>query len=186
MFVTSFVRRARLLGCCKSFQSPFSSLPEQLDTTIAPLSDALLVRLQCVHPVVLNSPAYDLSTQDHLRTIVPTVSTNPTVLQAHGQDESYHTPMPPQAVVYPTSHEQVVEVVKACAARHTPMVPFGAGTSLEGHIAAVCGGVCVDMSRMNAILEVGWRGGWEWGVGVGGGSGVLQWGVGVGYTVRVV
>lgn len=80
--------------------------------------------------------------------------TNRDICLRHGTDESYHTPYPPDGVAYPTSSEEVVLIVKACSAAGIAIVPFGAGTSLEGNIAALQGGVCVDMSRMNRILQV--------------------------------
>ncbi len=72
----------------------------------------------------------------------------------HGTDESWHTPAAPDAVVYPQSTEQAAEVVRACARHGVPIIPFGAGTSLEGHVAALRGGVSVDMTRMDRILEL--------------------------------
>lgn len=82
------------------------------------------------------------------------LSTAQAVRDQHGTDESYHTPAPPDAVAFAHSTEEVVEIVKLCAAHDTPIVPFGTGTSLEGHIAALQGGICIDLSQMNAILEV--------------------------------
>ena len=73
---------------------------------------------------------------------------------AHGRDESYHEAMSPDLVAYPESAEEVAEIVRACARAATPVIPYGTGTSLEGHVAAVRGGVCIDMSRMNRIVEV--------------------------------
>lgn len=72
----------------------------------------------------------------------------------HGQDESYHAPFPPDAVAYPTSTAEVAAIVKICGSHRVPMVPYGVGTSLEGNIAALQGGVCIDMGRMNRVLEV--------------------------------
>ena len=82
------------------------------------------------------------------------VSRSDAVRERHGLDESYHPAAPPDLVVYPRTTEEVVEVVDRCRAAGVPVVPFGAGTSLEGQIAALAGGVCVDLSQMNAILRV--------------------------------
>lgn len=79
---------------------------------------------------------------------------NVDVCVRHGTDESYHTPYPPDAVVYPETTQEVVFIVRTCFETNTPLIPFGAGTSLEGNIAALTGGVCVDLSKMNAILNV--------------------------------
>jgi D-lactate dehydrogenase (cytochrome) len=73
---------------------------------------------------------------------------------AHGRDESYHRPMNPDMVAFPESAEEVAAIVRVCARTGTPVIPFGAGTSLEGHIAAVRGGLSLDTSRMNRVLEV--------------------------------
>lgn len=76
------------------------------------------------------------------------------VREHHGKDESHFPPSPPDAVVFALSTADVAFAVKACAAHGVPVIPFGTGTSLEGHVLAVNGGVCVDVSGMNAILAV--------------------------------
>ena len=82
------------------------------------------------------------------------LSTASAVREQHGRDESYHPSAPPDAVVYCTETDQVAAVVRACADRGVPVIPFGTGTSLEGHVAALNGGVCIDLSRMDKILAV--------------------------------
>ena len=82
------------------------------------------------------------------------VSTSQAVREQHGRDESYLQPFPPEAVIYARSTEQVSDVVKACAERKVAVIPYGTGTSLEGHIAAVKGGVCIDLSHMDEIIKV--------------------------------
>jgi D-lactate dehydrogenase (cytochrome) len=81
-------------------------------------------------------------------------SRNAAVREQHGASEAYHAPQPPDIVVYPESTDEVSEVVRLCRANGTPVVPFGAGTSLEGNAAAPRGGVCLDMSRMNGVLAI--------------------------------
>jgi D-lactate dehydrogenase (cytochrome) len=82
------------------------------------------------------------------------VNRSDAVREQHGRDESSHPSAPPDLVVYPSRVEEVVAVVERCRETGTPMVPFGAGTSLEGHVAALEGGVCVDLTRMNRVLDV--------------------------------
>jgi len=82
------------------------------------------------------------------------VSISAAVREHHGKDESYFPYAPPDAVVFPESTEEVRSIVDVCRRHRVPMIPYGVGTSLEGHILAVRGGVCIDMSRMNQVLAV--------------------------------
>jgi len=82
------------------------------------------------------------------------VSTSRGVREHHGKDESYFPHAPPDAVVFPESTGEVRDIVNLCRRHKTPMIPFGVGTSLEGHVLAIHGGVCVDLSRMNKVLAV--------------------------------
>ena len=82
------------------------------------------------------------------------VSTNQTILEQHSKDESYHTPVLPDVVVYPTSKEEVQEIVHIAQEQKIPVVPFGIGSSLEGHSIPVHGGISVDFSLMNNIIEI--------------------------------
>jgi len=82
------------------------------------------------------------------------VTTSAAVREHHGKDESYFPYAPPDAVVYVTTTEEVRDVVNICRRHRVPMIPFGVGTSLEGHILAVQGGVSIDLSQMNQVLAV--------------------------------
>lgn len=79
------------------------------------------------------------------------VATGADQLIQHGSDEGYHAPVPPDIVVWPRTIEEAADIVRVAAAHHLPVIPFGAGTSMEGHIAALAGGICVDMREMNRI-----------------------------------
>ncbi len=100
-------------------------------------------------------PAIEDPLVDELRALLgERLSTSAAVREQHGHDESYHPTYPPDAVAFATSTEEVAEIVKLCAARKRPVIPFGTGTSLEGHVAALYGGISIDMTRMNEVLEV--------------------------------
>ena len=72
----------------------------------------------------------------------------------HGRDESSFDPAPPDAVVFAETAGEIIEVVKACAAHQVPLIPYGVGSSLEGHLLALHGGISLDLSGMNKILAV--------------------------------
>ncbi len=82
------------------------------------------------------------------------VSRSKSDLEAHGGSETHFALCPPEAVVYPHSTEEVSAILRLCNAHGCPVIGFGAGTSLEGHTSAVSGGISVDFSRMNKLIEV--------------------------------
>lgn len=82
------------------------------------------------------------------------LSTSAAVLLQHGRDESFFPAQPPDVVAFVQSTEEVAFVLSACSAEKTPVIGFGAGSSVEGHFLAVQGGVCVDFSQMNQVLEI--------------------------------
>lgn len=72
----------------------------------------------------------------------------------HAGQETHHAPQPPDAVVWPLTTAEVAQIVRICAAARVPVIAHGLGSSLEAHVAAVRGGVSVDMMRMNRLLRV--------------------------------
>ncbi len=82
------------------------------------------------------------------------ISTVDSVLQQHGHGESWHPTQAPDAVCFAQSNEEVAQIVRLCAESQTPIIAYGTGTSLEGQVQAVNGGVCIDLSQMDAVLEV--------------------------------
>jgi len=92
---------------------------------------------------------------EHLKTLVSGyVSTNETILDQHGRDESAIPPVRPSAVVMPRSTEEVSKVLKYCNTEKIPVVAFGAGSSLEGHVLPLFGGISLDLTEMNKIIEI--------------------------------
>ena len=79
------------------------------------------------------------------------ISRSETELYRHGKGESYHPSVPPQIVLSPSSIEAVSSIVTLCVNYNVNIIPFGAGTSLEGHVAALDGGVCIDLMGLNKI-----------------------------------
>lgn len=82
------------------------------------------------------------------------VTTSTAVCDHHGSGEDYFPIAPPDAVCFAETNEEVGAIVRLCAAHRVPVIPYGTGTSLEGHVQAIHGGVCIDLSRMASVLEV--------------------------------
>ncbi len=83
------------------------------------------------------------------------LSTAMAVREQHGRDESAFTTVPPPAaVIFAESTKDVQDTIKLCAAHKVPVIPYGVGSSLEGHLLAVQGGVSIDLTRMNKVLSV--------------------------------
>src|SRR5260370_32732494 len=82
------------------------------------------------------------------------LSTSPVVCAHHGKDASYHAPHAPDAVAFAHSTEEVAAIVKICADHKTPVIAFGTGTSLESHVAALAGVICIAMAQLNRILRI--------------------------------
>ncbi|MBM3569072.1 MAG: FAD-binding protein [Alphaproteobacteria bacterium] len=82
------------------------------------------------------------------------LSTSAAVREQHGHDESYHGAAPPDAVLFAQSTEEVQAAVQVCAAHRVPIIAYGTGTSLEGHVAALKGGLCIDVAQMNQVVRL--------------------------------
>jgi D-lactate dehydrogenase (cytochrome) len=82
------------------------------------------------------------------------LSTAASIREGHGKDASYHPCVPPDAVAFAQSTEEVSEIDKICAQHKVPLIPFGSGTGIEGNVVALRGGVSLDLSQMNRILQV--------------------------------
>ncbi|WP_171828511.1 FAD-binding oxidoreductase [Kinneretia aquatilis] len=74
--------------------------------------------------------------------------------ELHGRDESPFDVAPPDAVVFAESNEEVAFVLQLAQQHRVPVIPYGTGTSLEGHLLAVQGGISLDLSRMKSILQL--------------------------------
>ena len=82
------------------------------------------------------------------------LKTSPSICQEFGSDESFHRGYPPDAVFTPHTTSEVSNIVEICARHRCPIIPYGAGTSLEGHVCAIQGGICLNMIEMNQVLHV--------------------------------
>jgi len=76
------------------------------------------------------------------------------IREQHSHGEGLADAALPDIVVFPHTNDEVASIVRICHAGHMPVIAFGVGTSLEGHVAALYGGVCIDLSQMNRVLEV--------------------------------
>ncbi|MBB3214579.1 D-lactate dehydrogenase (cytochrome) [Herbaspirillum sp. Sphag1AN] len=81
-------------------------------------------------------------------------STSQAMREHHGRDESSYDPMLPDAVVFAHTTAEVASVIKLCSQYQVPVIPYGSGTSLEGHVLALQGGITIDLSQMNHMLAV--------------------------------
>jgi D-lactate dehydrogenase (cytochrome) len=102
----------------------------------------------------LTTSALDALLADLRAALGDRVSTAAAVREHHSHGESWHDPAPPDAVAFPESTDEVGQVVRACAAHSVPIVPFGIGSSLEGHVNAIRGGVSIDLTRMTRLLRL--------------------------------
>jgi D-lactate dehydrogenase (cytochrome) len=102
----------------------------------------------------LNIAHADLLLEMKKRTSEKRATQNETILRQHSSDESYHSPVLPDVVVYPSSTEEVSSIMSFANEHGIPVVPFGAGSSLEGHCIPVKGGISLNFQEMSQILEI--------------------------------
>jgi D-lactate dehydrogenase (cytochrome) len=110
--------------------------------------------LKDVLPVARNADGIKLAVSILKQRFGERLSTGADIRAQHAHTTTYIPAQLPDAVVFPESTAEVSEIVKVCATHRVPIIPFGTGTSLEGHVNAPAGGISLDMSRMNRILAV--------------------------------
>src|SRR4051812_33766035 len=137
-------------------QDPFWPRTAHPGARAAPRAPECAGRAGCRHSAWPSAYGDGMGLQEELIAALSAdrVTTGADELRRHGTDESWHEPAAPDFVVYPRSTEEAAAVVNICREHQTPIVPFGAGTSLEGHIAALEGGVSVDMTQMNQLVRL--------------------------------
>jgi D-lactate dehydrogenase (cytochrome) len=92
---------------------------------------------------------------DQIRKLIgERITTNASILEQHGHDESWHEWQPPEAVCFVESTEEVKQIVRICNANSVPVIPFGTGTGVAGLVNAVCGGITINVSRMDKVLAL--------------------------------
>lgn len=96
----------------------------------------------------------DAVTQTLTKRFGPRFSRGESTRLQHGRDESVHAPQPPAGVVHAESTLEVAEIVQLCAAHGVPIIPYGVGSSVEGHVLAPHGGISLDLSGMNRVLAI--------------------------------
>ena len=96
----------------------------------------------------------ETSKQELVRILGDRFTQNAALIEQHARGEGHLPAAPPEAVCFPVSTAEVSAIVKICNGAHIPVVPWGAGTSLEGNVSALSGGICIDLSRMNDIRVV--------------------------------
>ena len=97
---------------------------------------------------------FDILTTELRSLLGDRCSTGDSIIDLHSRDAAYTPPVKPHAVVFPENREEVSSIVKLCSEKNCPIVAFGVGSSLEGQVVPVVGGVSVDFSRMNKITAV--------------------------------
>ena len=107
-----------------------------------------------LHPTALQRPAPAELLQALQARFGAQYSTAQAVREQHGRDESAFDIPPPAAVVFAHSTQDIADCVALCAQHRYPVIPFGVGSSLEGHLLAVVGGISLDVSRMDAVLAI--------------------------------
>ena len=105
-------------------------------------------------PSVLSAPVRDALVADLRALVGDRATTNLTQLEHHSHGESWHDPAPPDVVVFAAGTDDVSAIMRVAARHRAPVVPFGIGSSLEGHVNAFSGGVSIDFSRMSRILSI--------------------------------
>ena len=103
---------------------------------------------------VLSAPVRDALVADLRALVGDRCTTNPTQLEHHSHGESWHDHAVPDVVVFPTSTHEVGAIMEVAARHRAPIVPFGIGSSLEGHVNAFSGGVSIDFSKMARVLAI--------------------------------
>lgn len=102
----------------------------------------------------MNIAHADLLLEMQKRTSEKRATQNETILWQHSRDESYHQPVSPDIVVYPKSADEISSILTFANEHHIPVVPFGAGSSLEGHCIPVKGGISLNFQEMKEVLEI--------------------------------